>query len=400
MQSLEAMSNSAENIHSLFLSAWYPNRHDAMSGLFVRKHAEAVSKFCMVSVLYVQGDVNIKKIEIVNQRINQNTREIIVYFPEKSSGIFRKFIKFINYLSANFVGYKEVIRSLGKPDIVHVNILTRTALLAYWLNKTKNIPYVITEHWTRYLPLNNSYKGLFRKLITETIVRNSEMVMPVSEQLKNAMLQNGLNQSSYKVINNVVDDYFYSLKSIEKKNELKKKSFLHVSCFIEKAKNVKGLLNAIKSLTQTRDDFELTIIGYGPDYEDVLNYTRKLKLPQTIVRFTGEKTPKEVASFFYESDVFVLFSNYETAGVVIAESLAIGVPVVSTKVGIATDYINSDNGILVDVGDEKALVEAMGFMLDHLESFDRNKIRKQGEIFCYERVGKEIFSIYTSVLNK
>jgi len=28
----------------LFLSAWYPNRYDAMAGLFVRKHAEAVSQ--------------------------------------------------------------------------------------------------------------------------------------------------------------------------------------------------------------------------------------------------------------------------------------------------------------------------------------------------------------------
>ena len=40
----------------LFLSAWYPNRYDAMAGLFVRKHAEAVGQYADVCVLYLHLD--------------------------------------------------------------------------------------------------------------------------------------------------------------------------------------------------------------------------------------------------------------------------------------------------------------------------------------------------------
>lgn len=392
--------NKKNKIKVLFLSAWYPNRYDAMAGLFVRKHAEAVSLYCDVTVLYVHGDKNIKKTEVVHQTLNLNAREIIVYFPEKKSGVLRKLIKFLNYLYANFIGYNAVKASAGQPDIVHVNVLTRTGLLAYWLKKTQNVPYVITEHWTRYLPLNDTYKGFYRKLLTQLIVKNSEVIMPVSEQLKNAMLMHGLKHAKYIIVNNVVDDYFYKLKTDEPKIASSKKKILHVSCFLEKAKNVKGLLNAVKSLSTTRNDFELIIVGYGPDFDDVLECSKNLDFPPSIVRFTGEKMPVDVANYFQQSDLFILFSNYETAGVVIAESLASGVPVVSTKVGIAIDYINNRNGVLVDVGDEKAFAAGVSYMLDHLGIYNRDMIKKQGEIFSYEQVGNDIFTIYESILNR
>jgi hypothetical protein len=48
----------------LFLSAWYPNRHDSMAGLFVQKHAEAVSMYADVKVLYVHADKDVKHFEI------------------------------------------------------------------------------------------------------------------------------------------------------------------------------------------------------------------------------------------------------------------------------------------------------------------------------------------------
>ena len=54
----------------LFLSAWYPNRYDAMAGLFVRKHAEAVSQYADVCVLYLHLDDKIDDFQIVEQSYN------------------------------------------------------------------------------------------------------------------------------------------------------------------------------------------------------------------------------------------------------------------------------------------------------------------------------------------
>ena len=192
-----------ERIQSLFLSAWYPNRQDAMSGLFVRKHAEAVALFGDVTVLYFHADPQITKFEIVKQHVNEHLREIIVYYPNHIKGTVGRFIKIINYFRANYIGYKEVQKDFGRPDIVHVNVLTRTGLLAYWLKLTRGIPYVITEHWTRYLPMNNSYKGVIRKILTQIVSRSAASIMPVSQQLKSAMIDNKIHHSNYQIINNV-----------------------------------------------------------------------------------------------------------------------------------------------------------------------------------------------------
>ena len=55
-----------------------------MAGLFVRKHAEAVSQYADVCVLYLHLDDKIDDFQIVEQSYN-DVREIVVYIPMKNS---------------------------------------------------------------------------------------------------------------------------------------------------------------------------------------------------------------------------------------------------------------------------------------------------------------------------
>ena len=45
------------------------------------------------------------------------------------------------------------------------------------------------------------------------------------------------------------------------------------------------------------------------------------------IQFTGEQTPEQVKEWMDASDCFVLFSNYETAAVVLEEAAACGLPI-------------------------------------------------------------------------
>ncbi len=387
-----------KKIKSLFLSAWYPHRYDAMAGLFVRKHAEAVSLYCDVTVLYLHGDDKILKNEIIYQKLNDNAREIYVYYPIKKKGLFRRTFKLLNYLKANIIGYKEVIKLIDKPDIVHVNVLTRTGLLAYWLKKTKNIPYVITEHWSRYFPERDSYKGLLRKSLTKTIVKNASAVLPVSYALQNAMIDHHqLKNENYQVIKNVVDDFFFQEKRLI--DVEKPKRLLHISCFDEPVKNVRGILNAIKKISKYRTDFELIIIGNGKDFNAVYEYANSLNFIPKIVTFLGELSPENVSEEFYQSIALILFSKYENAPVVISESLACGKPVISTNVGGISEMINETNGILIPVKDEEALLESINYMLDNYAKYDTESMIKDAKLkYSYANVGKNIYNIYLEAL--
>ena len=379
-----------EKIKVLFISQWYPHRYDPMFGLFVRKHAEAVNMYCDVQVLYVHADKNISDFEIVRSE-KSGFSETYVYYPSAVSGL----KKIFNYLKAYQKGFKIITSQGGKPDIIHANILTRTGFVAYILYKLNNIPYVITEHWSRYLPTRNTYKGFLRKLITKLVVRNASAILPVSKNLENAMIRHKLENRNYQVVNNVVDNHFFRKIALEKRE---KKRIIHISCFDETAKNIKGILRSLNKLSKVRSDFEVIFIGDGIDYIDVFNYATNLKL-QKDVTFLGEKSPEEVAIWLQNSDFFVIFSNFENSPVVIAESLVCGKPVISSDVGGISELVNNENGLLVKAKDENALFNALNFMLDHYKDYNSQELKNIAkEKFSYESVGRKIFEIYKSIL--
>jgi glycosyltransferase involved in cell wall biosynthesis len=380
-------------IKVLFLSQWYPNRYDAMAGLFVQKHAEAVGLFAEVCVLYIHPNETIRTFEIEEKKHN-NISETIIYFPHPKKGNFYKFIKIFNYLRAYIIGFKIITSKGFKPDILHVNILTRTGLIAFLYKLWKGTPYLITEHWSRYLPGRNNYKGFIRKVFTRIIVKNAAAILTVSDNLKKAMINHKLLNSHYYVVNNVVDNNFFSENTTVQRL---KKRIIHISCFDEKAKNISGIFRAILELSKKRNDFEFIIIGTGIDFDKIVAYAQTLDIDRKIVHFLGEKTPEEVANWLKNSDFLVLFSNYETAGIVISESLVLGKPVLSTKVGGAPEYINEQNGILINVGDEIALLEKMDYLLDHYQNYDSEKIKNEAMYkFSYHSVGKLIVDIYSN----
>jgi len=383
----------------LFISAWYPNRYDEMSGLFVRKHAQAVSQFCEVEVLYIHPSTDINRFEISTNKI-ANVNETIIYFPAKSDNIVQKLIKQQNYLIAYYKGWQHLKKNGFIPDILHANILTRTGLMAFVVKLFTGKPFVITEHWTRYLPNRKSFNGLLRKLTTRLVVHNADAVFPVSIDLKNAMLNYKIKSKNYRVINNTVDDFFFLNKKTDTSRRLET-HLLHVSCFDDQAKNITGILKSLKELSKKRIDFKLTLVGTGIDFKSIHNYAQSLNFPEGMIEFTGEKMPAQVAEYMQQSDFFVLFSNYENSPVVISESLACGKPVISSNVGGISEHINSSNGILIAPRDEEALAESISYMLDHYVDYKTDEIQSAAKSkFSMEAVGKEIYDQYLIALKR
>jgi glycosyltransferase involved in cell wall biosynthesis len=79
--------------------------------------------------------------------------------------------------------------------------------------------------------------------------------------------------------------------------------------------------------------------------------------------------------------VFVLSSLVETFGVVVAEALAMGVPVVATRSGGPESIVGADDGLLVPPGDELALADAMAVMVETRGDYNADLIRKR----CIDR---------------
>lgn len=378
----------------LFLSAWYPHRNDPMSGLFVRKHAEAVALYATTAVLYVVPDKKINNTEIVSKAINGIT-EFVVYFPVPRTRFLFRIFMLLNFLKAYISGFRMLHKSWGKPDIVQANVFTRTASVACIYKCIYNIPYVVIEHWTRYFrPV--TFENGFHKMLTQFVAKRASAIMPVTKHLKVNMERHGLINKNYIPVNNVVDDLFLR-DNVSEKHAIK--NIINVTCFDDEQKNLTGILMVTERLSKMRQDFRLTMIGTGNDFEMIKAKAAELNLLDKFVFFTGLLEGEELVDAFYDCDFNLLFSNYENIPVVISESLICGKPVLSTNVGGISEHIDASNGILVERNDEDALLYALNQMLDNIEQYDSNLIRENANgKYSYKPVGAKLFDIYKSVL--
>jgi len=381
----------------LFLPKWYPHRQDPMPGLFVKNQAEAVYRFCDVAVLYVHGDRDCPNSYEVDFTEENNVIVVRVYYkiPSLKIPLAGSFLKLFRFLKAYRLGFHLLTNF--EPDILHVHVLTRTGLIALIYRIFKRTPYIVSEHWSRYFPENNTYKGFLRKLLTRIIVRHSSALIPVSEKLKQAMIANGLNNRQVFIIPNSVDMDRFVIPG--NRNPRDKKKIIHVSCFEDKSKNITGFLHAVKFVLEKRSDFEVSIIGEGPDFEYCRNAARDMGFNEDVVKFPGLKNDAEMAKIMGDTDFMVLSSNYETFGTVVIESLACGTPVVATAVGVVPEIINEANGIITSPGDMQALGEAIMVMLDKCSTYDRKQIRETvRNKFSKEMVGLQLYEIYSKIL--
>ena len=102
----------------------------------------------------------------------------------------------------------------------------------------------------------------------------------------------------------------------------------------------------------------------------------ELAVPQQAIELTGPHTEREVADLMRSHDVFVLFSHFETQGIVLLEAMATGMPVVATRVGGIPEIVEAGkSGFLIPARNENALVDAIIRAQANYQDFDSMAIR-------------------------
>ena len=363
-----------------------------MFGLFVKQHAVAAAMRTKVGVVFPVGEDREEGPvyePVFSEEEGVQTQR--VYFKRSS-------VPFVNgwrYLRAAVLGYRALVHRMGTPQVNHIHVLTRAGLLPFWKKITQGIPYVITEHWSRYQPRNKGmYTGTVRKWLTKKIVRNASVVTVVSQNLAQAMQGHGLRHPDYHIIHNVADSHTF--RPADQKAEPKK--IIHISCFEERSKNLSGIVRAIKKLSTQRTDFVLEMVGDGIDKPATEQLAEQLGIKNRFVFFPGLQEGEALAKRLRESQFLLIFSHYENMPVVMNEAFMSGVPVLSSDVGGIREMLTEDKGILVPVGDEEMLLQAMNRMLDHADAYNGTAIRRFAEThFSREALSLFLYNLYREV---
>lgn len=374
----------------LFLCSWYPNENNPALGNFIKRHAEAVSLYANVTVLAAFSDENINYPEIEMSE-NENLKEVIVYYPKTRLPIplLKDLAKYKSYMSAMTKGYDK-IRNI-QFDLVHVHVAFPAGLFALELKKKYKLQYILSEHWTGYLPSKNQFKKLprLKKWQYNKIFTEASKVTAVSDDLGDAIKCLGLTDD-FKVIPNAVDkDLFYPLES----NKNKVPTFIHVSTFDNEHKNIRGMLHAFQRLSDEGYNFKLRLIS-ETGIEKINELLSGFSIPNENLEIFGLQSPVGVAKLIKTSDCFVLFSNYETFSVVLAESWACGIPCVYSKCGGLTNIDDPALGIQVKPNDIEALFVALKNIINEEYRFSKSDISIFAKKFYKEALGGVFNDIY------
>jgi len=345
----------------LFLPRWYPADSDRQNGVFIQKHAQAAALHNEVVALYAEPSKTKKAIE---ENRKGNLSEVIVYY--RSS--FFKPINVLLYARALFRGWKHIMQSGFLPDICHVHVLNRPALLALGLKWRKGIPYLISEHWSGYVTGKFEQRGLVSGLFTAFAIKQAKMVIVVSETLKAGMLKCGLH-ADYRIVPNVVEVLPDAWKTNLPADKFR---FLVVADLRDDIKNISGIIRAFATVYKNDEQTELVIAGDGADRAMLESLARKEVLP---VSFKGRLTNKEVLQVIPTAHVLLINSNIETFSVVTLEAIFSGRPVISTRCGGPEQFINEQNGILIEKKNEAQLADAMRKMKLNYSSYQPETVK-------------------------
>ena len=246
----------------------------------------------------------------------------------------------------SFINY--IIKSRNINFILNTNSRFGYALLPYLKANYPEIPMIDYIHMEEWYNRNGGYSrdsSSLASILDKTLVCNKNSENILVENFKR-------NRDDIKTVYIGVDEEEYNPDIIESKESIlkkynidnKDKFIIGYICRISAQKRPHLLIKIIQKLKEIRKDFLVIIAGDGEMLNAVKSEARKNGL-NDFIKFVGNI--KETKDIYAISDVTLNCSIKEGVALASYESLAMGVPVISSNVGGQGELINDEVGVIV-----------------------------------------------------
>ena len=233
-----------------------------------------------------------------------------------------------------------------------------------------------------------------------TLLRRADCLVAISSEIRRELIAMGVHPRRIRSIPIGVDTEKFRPVSADDKRRIRQRLSLPADRFIltftgrlAASKGVPLLIQVWKRLVEAYEDIHLVVVGSSGTFHDsceaeLRDYIEAHHLEES-VSLPGQVD--NVHEFLQAADVFVFPSESEGFGLSIVEALACQLPTVTTRVGVANDYIeNRVNGVLINPKDPQDLQTALEWVLDHKEHWaDLGLNGRRGVV---ERYGVEAVS--------
>ncbi len=248
------------------------------------------------------------------------------------------------------------------PDIIHTHGPASATVVARLVREMTGAPIIFTYHTKYDIDIRRAAKiDLIADETIKAMVGNIEAcddIWVVSDGAGKSLKALGF-QGDYRVMNNGVD---FAKGRVDKEAVDKATAgydlpedvpmFLYVGRLIN-YKNLPLILDALKILADSGQDFRMVFIGKGPDKEVLEQKAEELGLmggENPKVFFTGPIYDRDVLrAWNTRGDLFLFPSTFDTNGLVVREAAACGLASVLIKNSCAAEGITDDrNGFIIE----------------------------------------------------
>lgn len=229
-------------------------------------------------------------------------------------------------------------------------------------------------HWLHYeykkINPNAKYDKLFKRILPKF-----DKIIAVSEGVEQAFNKIYHLENKTSIIPNLVNTDKIIKKSKEKSDVILSKSdinFVSVGrLHIQKGYDI--LIKVVHDLNKSNflpKNFKLRIYGDGPEKFTLNSLIRKYHLENKIYLLGKVMNPYK---YVKNSDLFILPSRYEPFGLVIIESMTLGVPVLATENHATSKIIqNGKNGYITE-NSYQGIYEGLKYLLENFQELKKYK---------------------------
>ena len=381
-------------MYILLVSRGIPSTKDPQWGCFEFDQAQALKSLGhKVVILSVDERIRFyrRKLGITHAVIDGIECYNLRFIPKKISNLFGYSISSKISRAQYDSLFNHIISKEGLPDIIYSHYL-KISYNAVSLKNKYHLPLVAIEHWSE---INNEILIPEALKIGNSTYHHVDQLICVSESLKQ-MVKKHFYQDSIVVHNMIAKSFCNSnFDSITNK----KIKFVATGSLIHR-KGFDLLPKAFSMLNLPNEQWELTIIGEGKEYENLTQQIHSTSL-QNNIHLVGIKTKEQIAEILKNSSIFLLPSRNENFSVAVLEALACGLPVIASICGGIRECINEKNGLLFPVDDVEKLSQSILYAAQHIDKYDRKAIAEDCQArFAPEVIAKQLTQIFEDTIKK
>ena len=292
------------------------------------------------------------------------------------------------------------IEQILPVDCIHAHTVFSGGYSAYRLHQRFKIPYIVA---VRNTDVNVFFKYMLHLRKTGVkIMREAEKVVFLSPAYRNAVLQKGI-PAKYRqeiaeksvVIPNGISQLFFDHRVASKTLVDPLRVRLIYVGEVSRNKNPEETIAACGFLREKGYAVSLAVVGAISDE------SYRVKISDCDFIEYHEKCPQEeVLQYLQDADVFVMPSHTETFGLVYAEAMSQGLPVLYTKgQGFDGHFPDGTVGYAVSDTDAADLANKVELVIRNYDQISANCV-KMADRFCWDTIAETYRDIYEGIIKE